>query len=90
MALALQKLRRAGALALLAVIACAPVGAPARAAEGPPPQPPAQAARLHAPSARAGGDGADDGMPGIIPICCGLLLTAIAVYRHRGLPSSGH
>lgn len=84
MALLLQDLRRAGALALLSLV----IGVPARAAEGPPPRPAAAEAHPHAPNARVADDGADDGMPGIIPIGCGLLLTAIAVYKHRGLPRS--
>ena len=40
------------------------------------------------PDAHEGGGGAGDGIPGIVPIGCGLLLTAAAVYKHRGLPRS--
>ncbi|MFC1409626.1 hypothetical protein ACEZCY_25610 [Streptacidiphilus sp. N1-12] len=86
MATHLQNLRRAGALALLLAIA----GTPAWAAAGPSPRPAVQAEQMHAPSAEKGGAGADDSMPGIIPIGLGLLLTGIACYKHRGLPSSGH
>jgi hypothetical protein len=80
--------RRVGLLALL----LAALGTPAWAEAGPHPRPAVQEARITAPGAHEGGgtvDGADDGgIPGIVPIGCGLLLTGIAVYKHRGLPRS--
>ena len=49
---------------------------------------PARLARPHPPaSANAADPG--DGTPGVVPIILGLVLTGIAVYKHRGLPR-GH
>ncbi|MEY9837463.1 hypothetical protein [Streptacidiphilus sp. EB103A] len=49
---------------------------------------PARPARPHPPASE---DAADpgDGTPGVVPIALGLVLTGIAVYKHRGLPR-GH
>jgi hypothetical protein len=80
-------LRRAAALALL----LGGVGTPAWAASDPHARPAAQEARIPTPGTHQGGgadDGVGDGIPGIVPIGCGLLLTGIAVYKHRGLPRS--
>ena len=81
-------LRRAGVLALL----LAALGTPAWAETGPHPRPAVQEARITAPGVHGGGgadSGSDDGgIPGIVPIGCGLLLTAVAVCKHRGLPRS--
>ena len=87
MAVLLRALRRVSALALLLTVVG---GGPVWAAADPRPRPVAEEARAHAPESRPGRAGADEGMPGIIPIGLGLLLTGIAVYKHRGLPSSGH
>ena len=80
-------LRRASVLALL----LAALGAPAWAESGPHGRPAVQEARLPAAGAHDGtgaGVGSDGSIPGIVPIGCGLLLTAIAVYKHRGIPRS--
>ncbi len=84
-------LRRAGALALL----LAALGTPAWAESGPHSRPAVQEARVTTPGVHDGvgagvgaGGGTDGGIPGIVPIGCGLLLTAVAVCKHRGLPRS--
>ena len=77
-------LRRAGAIAMLLAV----VGTPAWAASGPSARPAAQEARLPVPGAHGVTGGTGDGIPGIGPIGCGLLLAGIAVYKHRGLPRS--
>ena len=56
-------------------------GAPAHAA-------PARLARPHPPASENAAD-PGDGTPGVVPIVLGLVLTGIAVYKHRGLPR-GH
>ncbi|MFC1419220.1 hypothetical protein [Streptacidiphilus cavernicola] len=77
-------LRRSCALALLLAV----VGSPAWAAAGPTARPAAEEARMPVPGAHEVGGGAGQGIPGIVPIGCGLLLAGIAVYKHRGLPRS--
>jgi hypothetical protein len=57
------------------------VAAPAHAA-------PARPARPHPPASENAAD-PGDGTPGVVPITLGLVLTGIAVYKHRGLPR-GH
>ncbi|MEY9968680.1 hypothetical protein ABIA33_006764 [Streptacidiphilus sp. MAP12-16] len=81
------RLWRSGVLApLLVVCWTAPQVAPAWAAHGPTARPAAQEAPAHGHSARGG---AGDGLAGLVPIAIGLLLTGVAVYKHRGLPG-GH
>ena len=49
---------------------------------------PARAARPRPPASENAAD-PGDGTPGVVPIILGLVLTGIAVYKHRGLPR-GH
>jgi hypothetical protein len=49
---------------------------------------PARPARPHPPASENAAD-PGDGTPGVVPIVLGLVLTGIAVYKHRGLPR-GH
>jgi hypothetical protein len=86
---------------LLALLLGSPaLGSPAAQAQGADPgaRPAAAAAAQEAvrapahvrvPSADAGGRRGGDGTAGIVPIALGLLLTGVAVYKHRGLPR-GH
>ena len=64
----------------------APTARPAAAA--PAQAAPARLARTHPPANENAAD-PGDGTPGVVPIILGLVLTGIAVYKHRGLPR-GH
>ncbi|MFC1443496.1 hypothetical protein ABUW04_35185 [Streptacidiphilus sp. N1-10] len=78
------------ALAGTALADTGPTGHPAAtatAAARPTPAP-ARAARPRPPASENAAD-PGDGTPGVVPIILGLVLTGIAVYKHRGLPR-GH
>jgi hypothetical protein len=78
-------------LLLSALLLCAWGAAPSAAATAPPPAPtpaPRTAAQT-APAASADSRQAEEHSSGLIPIALGLVLTGIAVYKHRGLPR-GH
>lgn len=82
-------LHRTTAFAVLLLCWATPQSAPAWAADGPT-APPA-AIRAEAPERTP--DTADGlsgyGSAGVVPIIMGLVLTGVAVYKHRGLPR-GH
>jgi len=93
---ATSRLRRAAALAPLLLCAwCAaqcpaqarPPAAMARPAAARAPQPHASAHELPASTVRP--SEAEDHSSALLPIAVGLALTAIASYKHRGLPR-GH
>jgi hypothetical protein len=75
-----------GLTVLPVLLLAAWLAAPSAAATAPRPAP---GARQTAPASSADSSQAEEHSSGLIPIALGLVLTGIAVYKHRGLPR-GH